>query len=109
MPPPYQPKRTSGAWARCQGDTAHRIGAVERSRTSDLLITNQLLYQLSYNSLAKENSDYRGLKNYRQTSYASATQRGENGIVLFRDCSQPWIDYGLTEKQPRALLMPSPG
>ena len=27
------------------------IGAVERSRTSDLLITNQLLYQLSYNSL----------------------------------------------------------
>ena len=24
-------------------------GAVERSRTSDLLITNQLLYQLSYN------------------------------------------------------------
>ena len=25
-------------------------GAVERSRTSDLLITNQLLYQLSYNS-----------------------------------------------------------
>ena len=25
------------------------IGDVERSRTSDLLITNQLLYQLSYN------------------------------------------------------------
>ena len=25
-------------------------GAVERNRTSDLLITNQLLYQLSYNS-----------------------------------------------------------
>lgn len=28
-------------------------GAVERSRTSDLLITNQLLYQLSYNSPIK--------------------------------------------------------
>ena len=27
------------------------FGAVERSRTSDLLITNQLLYQLSDNSL----------------------------------------------------------
>ncbi len=26
-------------------------GAVERNRTSDLLITNQLLYQLSYNSI----------------------------------------------------------
>jgi hypothetical protein len=31
------------------------IGAVERSRTSDLLITNQLLYQLSYNSLGEGN------------------------------------------------------
>ena len=30
--------------------TPYLIGAVERSRTSDLLITNQLLYQLSYNS-----------------------------------------------------------
>ncbi len=29
-------------------------GAVERSRTSDLLITNQLLYQLSYNGIGKE-------------------------------------------------------
>ena len=28
-------------------------GADERSRTSDLLITNQLLYQLSYNSLER--------------------------------------------------------
>ena len=27
------------------------LGAGERSRTSDLLITNQLLYQLSYTSL----------------------------------------------------------
>ncbi len=30
-------------------------GAVERNRTSDLLITNQLLYQLSYNSLHYKN------------------------------------------------------
>ena len=32
--------------------SAGLFGAVERSRTSDLLITNQLLYQLSYNSTA---------------------------------------------------------
>lgn len=30
-------------------------GAVERSRTSDLLITNQLLYQLSYNGMGCQN------------------------------------------------------
>ena len=30
-----------------------RIGAVGRNRTGDLLITNQLLYQLSYNSILK--------------------------------------------------------
>ena len=34
------------------------IGAVERSRTSDLLITNQLLYQLSYNSLNSKLARY---------------------------------------------------
>ena len=33
-------------------------GAVERSRTSDLLITNQLLYQLSYNSLGRNQDNY---------------------------------------------------
>ena len=30
-----------------------RFGAAERNRTPDLLITNQLLYQLSYSSLAQ--------------------------------------------------------
>ena len=33
------------------------FGAVERSRTSDLLITNQLLYQLSYNSQDENKRD----------------------------------------------------
>ena len=32
---------------------AVNIGAAERIRTSDLLITNQLLYQLSYNSMSR--------------------------------------------------------
>ncbi len=43
-------------------------GAVERSRTSDLLITNQLLYQLSYNSIVNENQarHYSGLSYNRQ-------------------------------------------
>ena len=45
--------RSNRAFAE-QNKTAHiavsrmSIGADERSRTSDLLITNQLLYQLSY-------------------------------------------------------------
>jgi hypothetical protein len=32
-------------------------GAVERNRTSDLLITNQLLYRLSYNGLCSRTGD----------------------------------------------------
>jgi hypothetical protein len=36
---------------RKQPKMPERTGAVERNRTSDLLITNQLLYQLSYNSM----------------------------------------------------------
>ena len=32
---------------------ARIFGAVERNRTPDLLITNQLLYQLSYNSMCE--------------------------------------------------------
>lgn len=31
-----------------RGNGRSKAGAEERSRTSDLLITNQLLYQLSY-------------------------------------------------------------
>ena len=37
------------------------VGAVEWTRTTDLLITNQLLYQLSYNS------PYRSIDGYRCT------------------------------------------
>ena len=32
-----------------RGPTGNKNGAVARIRTGDLLITNQLLYQLSYN------------------------------------------------------------
>ena len=34
------------------------LGAVGRNRTGDLLITNQLLYQLSYNSVSKRRTLY---------------------------------------------------
>ena len=34
--------------------TFYSIGADERNRTVDLLITNELLYQLSYIGLAKD-------------------------------------------------------
>ena len=37
---------------RCLANTPFQSGADERNRTSDLLITNQLLYQLSYISEA---------------------------------------------------------
>ena len=39
-------------------DTLRPYGAVERNRTSDLLITNQLLYQLSYNSTNSRTKNY---------------------------------------------------
>ena len=40
------------AWASIFAySTLISIGAVDRNRTYDLLITNQLLYQLSYNGV----------------------------------------------------------
>ena len=39
-----QQKRVSSTWP----ETLDNPGATERNRTADLLITNQLLYQLSY-------------------------------------------------------------
>ena len=38
--------KQASLWVPCSG-------AVERTRTSDLLITNQLLYQLSYNGVVR--------------------------------------------------------
>ena len=44
-------RQFSGRAAKLKSVTAkNRIGAGERSRTADRLITNQLLYQLSYAS-----------------------------------------------------------
>jgi hypothetical protein len=42
----------------CGQRMAIKHGAVERNRTSDLLITNQLLYQLSYNSIKTTEAQY---------------------------------------------------
>ena len=36
------------------------LGAGRRTRTPDLLITNQLLYQLSYTSNSNSKADYNG-------------------------------------------------
>src|SRR5581483_438983 len=48
---------SGGEHGKCNPEDSHaastcRIGAVGRTRTGDLLITNQLLYQLSYNGLS---------------------------------------------------------
>lgn len=61
-----QPVATATAYTMCiwftviAGNICKPLtyGAVERSRTSDLLITNQLLYQLSYNSLGRDQDNY---------------------------------------------------
>ena len=52
-------------------DTLRPYGAVERNRTSDLLITNQLLYQLSYNSVRKSQPEI-----ITQTGSASQVDEG---------------------------------
>jgi hypothetical protein len=41
------------------GQFSESTGAVEVNRTLDLLITNQLLYQLSYNGTLFESRDFR--------------------------------------------------
>ena len=47
-------------------------GAVEWSRTTDLLITNQLLYQLSYNSTERNNLRKRIIANQSVGSTSGA-------------------------------------
>ena len=42
------------------------VGAAETTRTSDLLITNQLLYQLSYSSLEASRAIIRGSDHRQQ-------------------------------------------
>ena len=46
MSRPFLVNKQASLWVPCSG-------AVERTRTSDLLITNQLLYQLSYNGVVR--------------------------------------------------------
>ena len=56
------------------------IGAVERSRTSDLLITNQLLYQLSYNGAVRLTCEGR-----KYTENAAAGKGREDGMLVARE------------------------
>ena len=57
---------------------AAKIGAVERSRTSDLLITNQLLYQLSYNGHVM--LDYEGRK-YTENAAGGKESGGKDSVL----------------------------
>ena len=51
----------SDVWPRKLLKTkGEKRGAGERTRTADLLITNQLLYQLSYAGMCAGNADLRG-------------------------------------------------
>ena len=50
----YEADRCFGVWPDGREESVGwRFGAAERNRTPDLLITNQLLYQLSYSSEAR--------------------------------------------------------
>lgn len=56
-PGPVSPRKPRQRSTKKPAQTsAGQNGAVERSRTSDLLITNQLLYQLSYNGKGSDSS-----------------------------------------------------
>ena len=58
-------------------------GAGTRSRTRDLLITSQLLYQLSYTGLGAHYSDrFAGVNHFRAFNRAIAKSPPTNGIFL---------------------------
>ncbi len=59
----------------CGGNGPVRVGAVEWTRTTDLLITNQLLYQLSYNSFPTTNRELYRLGTLRTSDGDGALQR----------------------------------
>ena len=59
-------------------------GAVGRNRTGDLLITNQLLYQLSYNSILKGEELY---LRARQRGNVVAVGRLPDRLVPLRLCA----------------------
>ncbi len=72
---------------------ATNIGAGERTRTADLLITNQLLYQLSYAGMTLKSMTYEGL-----------------GITASRVCQPNDVvpltrDLGVWGKHERVLIL----
>ena len=55
---PLWPLGNSPIFGFARADTPAAVGAGRRTRTPDLLITNQLLYQLSYTSISSEQRYY---------------------------------------------------
>ena len=66
MSRPFLVNKQASLWVPCSG-------AVERTRTSDLLITNQLLYQLSYNGAER---------NYNKKPLAKTTHVETHAIAV---------------------------
>ena len=65
------------------------IGAGERTRTADLLITNQLLYQLSYAGIPLESVPYEDLRFTASHMVPAATEsQHANARGCCRDCTQ---------------------
>jgi hypothetical protein len=60
-------------------------GAGERTRTADLLITNQLLYHLSYAGYSKQRPIYQGLRVFSsKINLIKAAAFGINAWVWFK-------------------------
>ncbi len=76
------------------GKSRRSFGAVERNRTSDLLITNQLLYQLSYNSMRKRQPEIIAETGHaRQVSdLATGEERSLNRWIQSRISTPELID-----------------
>ena len=59
------------------------FGAAERNRTPDLLITNQLLYQLSYSSTVRHYKRRRACRAIRSTARLVAKPLGQGEAHMF--------------------------
>ena len=74
------PSTIYGVRSVADEDRPHSLGADDRTRTGDLLITNQLLYQLSYIGLSGGASHGTALSNSKAADYI----RGSAGML---DCA----------------------
>ena len=83
MVAPYMHPRDTGVrttlgsrvWVKCCNIRVC-AGAGERTRTADLLITNQLLYQLSYAGMCARSADLRGRQEWPPGGLCESTRSG---------------------------------